>query len=81
MHFGEVLYGNIGSSERLDFTIIGNAVNLAARCLEKTRELASDYLFTEMFARRFGYTGLRPVGVHKLPGIEDGVPLLTVSGH
>jgi adenylate cyclase len=34
LHLGEILYGNIGGGNRLDFTCIGPAVNLAAR-LEK----------------------------------------------
>lgn len=76
MHFGEVLYGNIGSSERLDFTIIGTTVNVAQRCLEYTRVLGADYLFTEAFARQFAVAGLQSVGAHRLRGVEDTVPLL-----
>jgi adenylate cyclase len=54
LHFGDVLLGNIGASERLDFTIIGEAVNVAARCAEETRALDVDYLATCDFVARFG---------------------------
>src|SRR3546814_4755634 len=39
LHLGEVGYGNIGGLERLDFTVIGPAVNLASRIERLTRSL------------------------------------------
>lgn len=39
LHFGEVLYGNIGSPSRIDFTVLGPAVNLAARLEGQCRHL------------------------------------------
>lgn len=55
LHIGTVLYGNIGGSNRLDFTCIGPAVNLAAR-LEKIasnlqRTVVASASFVEMCAR------------------------------
>ena len=48
---GEVLYGNIGSGNRLDFTCIGPAVNLAARIEKLTGQLGRVVLASEDFAR------------------------------
>jgi adenylate cyclase len=75
LHFGKVLYGNIGSSERLDFTIIGDAVNVAARCLEETRALGIDYLATDAFVSRFAPAGSSPLGARRLKGIAEPVKL------
>jgi adenylate cyclase len=51
LHVGEVLYGNIGSGDRLDFTCIGPAVNLAARIEKLTGELNRTILASEEFER------------------------------
>jgi adenylate cyclase len=50
LHLGEVLYGNIGSESRLDFTCIGPAVNLAARIEKLTGELGRTILASDAFA-------------------------------
>ena len=51
LHLGEVLYGNIGSAGRLDFTTIGPAVNLTARLDTLTRDLGRDLVASSAFAR------------------------------
>ncbi len=51
LHIGDVLYGNIGSGNRLDFTCIGPAVNLAARIEKLTSPLRRAILASDEFAR------------------------------
>ena len=67
LHVGEVLYGNIGSGNRLDFTCIGPAVNLAARIEKLASTLKRTILCSEEFASLCG-RGLRPVGDFTVPG-------------
>ena len=52
LHIGDVLYGNIGSGNRLDFTCIGPAVNCAARIEKLTSQLGREILASDEFARR-----------------------------
>jgi len=75
LHFGEVLFGNIGSSERLDFTIIGEVVNVAARCADETRALDVDYVATSDFVARFRSDQFLPIGTRRLRGIEEPIAL------
>jgi adenylate cyclase len=78
VHFGRALYGNIGSSERLDFTIIGEAVNIAARGVEAAKALNVEYVLTGDFAERFGYSGLVSAGRQTLRGISEPLELFTL---
>ena len=50
LHVGEVLYGNIGGAQRLDFTVIGPAVNLAARLEALAGRLDRDLVVSADFA-------------------------------
>ncbi len=51
LHIGDVLFGNIGSGNRLDFTCIGPAVNFAARIERLTGQLGRAILASHEFAR------------------------------
>lgn len=67
LHVGEVMYGNIGSEGRLDFTCIGPAVNLAARIEKLTGELRRSILASDTFARHFS-SDFNAVGEFRLRG-------------
>jgi adenylate cyclase len=66
LHVGEVAYGNIGGAERLDFTCIGRAVNLAARLESLTAVVGRDVLASEEFAALCG--GLVRIGAYEVKG-------------
>ena len=69
LHVGEVLYGNIGSGNRLDFTCIGPAVNLAARIEKLTSELGRTILASDEFAGHCS-SHLVPAGEFELRGFD-----------
>ena len=73
LHFGDVLYGNIGSGNRLDFTCIGPAVNLAARLENVARDLGRSLAASAAFVETCGdgAAGLQPLGAFALRGIEQ----------
>ena len=68
LHVGDVAYGNIGGANRLDFTAIGPAVNLAARIEGLTARLGKRLLVSDAFARAAA-TPMRPVGTFELKGV------------
>ena len=76
-HFGQALYGNVGSSERLDFTIIGESVNMAARGVSAAKLLGTDYVFTRSFINRFKRCRFVPIGRHTFKGIAEPQELFT----
>jgi adenylate cyclase len=70
LHVGEVMFGNVGTDDRLDFTIIGRAVNEAARLQDLTKELKHPVLASAAFAApiadRFEFSG-----EHQVAGFND----------
>jgi adenylate cyclase len=68
LHLGDVMYGNIGSDTRLDFTVIGPAVNLTARIESMCRELGRQLLLSSDFVRAGGVAA-QSVGTFSLKGV------------
>ena len=77
LHLGEMLWGNIGAADRLDFTAIGPAVNLVSRLEGLCRPLDKIVLVSEAFAVEIG-TPLIPLGAHALHGIASPCAVFTV---
>lgn len=70
LHAGTVIYGNVGASDRLDFTVIGAAVNLVSRVENAAKTLDEAIVVTEEFARAYGKP-LRSLGIHQFRGVAN----------
>ena len=72
LHVGEVLYGNVGAVDRLDFTVIGPAVNEVARIETLCEPLGRKVLISAELASVVGTRRLlEPLGYHTLRGVRD----------
>jgi adenylate cyclase len=78
LHVGDVMYGNIGTATRLDFTVIGPAVNVAARLEALTKELRRHVLISGPFAELCPCAAERLVslGHYRLRGVGEKVEVL-----
>jgi adenylate cyclase len=78
LHYGTVIYGNVGSVDRLDFTVIGPAVNLVSRieAVAKSRDLP--LIVSDDFAEACGER-LTSLGRHRLRGLDQPHELFAPS--
>ena len=79
LHTGPVMYGNIGAPERLDFTVIGPAVNLTARIAGLCRPLGRRLLTSARFASPCG-SELVSLGFHPLRGLAVDQEVFALPG-
>ena len=69
LHFGDAAYGNVGSGARLDYTVIGRDVNLAARVASLCGQLNEPLLISSAFQNRLADAEVRQLGAFKLKGV------------
>src|SRR6266568_2162819 len=81
VHVEDVMYGNIGSRTRLDFTVIGPAVNMASRLETLTKQLGRTVLLSRAFADFVESDfDLERVGEHPVRGFNDPIELFAYHG-
>ncbi|MBV8511541.1 MAG: adenylate/guanylate cyclase domain-containing protein [Xanthobacteraceae bacterium] len=81
VHVGDVMYGNIGSRTRLDFTVIGPAVNMASRLEALTKQLGRTVLLSRSFADLVASDfDLERLGEYPIRGFSDPIELFAYHG-
>jgi adenylate cyclase len=68
LHVGTAFYGNVGAADRLDFTVIGPAVNLVSRMQAIGKALDVPIILSDDFARAYA-APLKSLGQHRLRGL------------
>jgi adenylate cyclase len=81
LHLGDVLYGNIGAKERLDFTVVGPAVNEASRIEALCKSLGREILISNEFHDAAGssHHQMISLGTHELRGVEQPQEIYTLA--
>ncbi|PZV34501.1 adenylate/guanylate cyclase domain-containing protein [Mesorhizobium kowhaii] len=78
LHRGPVFFGNIGSRDRLDFTVIGRAVNLAARLEPLSKSTGRRVLLTDRVAELVEQP-IEELGDFPIRGLADPVAVFAVA--
>lgn len=80
VHYGEVIAGNVGSAERLEYTVIGDAVNMASRLESATKQLGvSILLSSDIAVMTDKHFRLKSLGAIALKGKQDNVDVFTLE--
>lgn len=79
LHLGDVFYGNVGGTDRLDFTVIGPTVNMASR-IEGLCGVLSETVLVSQDIRDISARTYRDCGAHDLKGVVDPVRVFAPDG-
>jgi adenylate cyclase len=80
IHLGPAIVGNVGTPERLEYTVIGDTVNVASRIAAACKSTGHDLLISGAVRDRLaGALPLRPVEAVQLPGKAEAVTLFAVD--
>ena len=82
IHIGDVFYGNIGSKDRLDFTVVGEAVNETSRISSMCSSVGRDVLFSSDFRAALpdeDKPKLVSIGRYALRGVRRAQELFTLD--
>ena len=77
LHRGQVMYGNVGARDRLDFTVISSAVNEASRVESLTKQLKTSLAFSKSFAQTADIDDVVDLGEHALKGVKAPLHVFT----
>ncbi|HSV63290.1 MAG TPA: adenylate/guanylate cyclase domain-containing protein [Chthoniobacterales bacterium] len=81
LNHGEVVVGNIGSPQRMEFTVIGDAVNVSWKLQELTKDLESDLIVGEnVMALVIEEFDLRPIGKATIRSLPHALEIFEVRG-
>jgi adenylate cyclase len=81
LHLGQVMYGNIGAKDRLDFTVISSSVNEACRLEALCKPLQTPLALSQAFVEAARPDGLVDLGLHALKGVRAPLRVFTLAHH
>ena len=79
VHYGKVIFGNVGSHDRMDFTIIGKEVNFTSRLEGVCKKLDLTMVLSDSFVRVSHQDLFKPIGKHNLKGFPQPEVLHTLD--
>ncbi len=79
LHYGEVSYGNVGSGNRLDFTLIGPDVNIVSRIQSVCSESGQALLISGPFQQKADITDAISMGLQPLKGFANAMELFAMA--